>query len=122
MYWSNEESVRNETIASAISRDRFMLLHSKLYFNHPNEPKDADETYYMDELVNCLLETFNRYRTEATFHSIDEFMVKFDGRTTMKQYQPVKPVKVGVKGLARAFIREKVKKNRIVIVEHLVNR
>ncbi|KAG4072227.1 hypothetical protein HA402_005949 [Bradysia odoriphaga] len=102
MYWSEDESVRNEIIASAISRDRFMLLHSKLYFNQPKQPKDAGKTYYINEMVNCLLETFNRYRTEATFQSIDEFMVKFEGRTTMKQYQPVKPTKVGVKGYGRA--------------------
>lgn len=102
MYWSEDESVRNETIASAISRDRFMLLHSKLYFNHPKQPKDASKTYYIAEMVSCLLETFNRYRTEATFQSIDEFMVKFGGRTTMKQYQPLKPTKEGVKGFGRA--------------------
>lgn len=102
MYWSKNKSVRNETIANAISRDRFMLIHSKLYFNAPNKPKTADRTYYTDEMVNCLLYTFNRYRTEATFQSIDEFMVKFEGRTQMKQYQPLKPTKVGVKGYARA--------------------
>lgn len=102
MYWSKNKSLRNETIASAISRDRFMLLHSKLYFNHPKRPENADKTYYINEMVNCLLTTFNRYRTEATFQSIDEFMVKFEGRTTMKQYQPLKPVQVGVKGFGRA--------------------
>lgn len=102
MYWSTNPSVRNETIATAISRDRFMLIHSKLYFNHPEKPVDAGRTYYMDEMVACLVYTFNRYRTEATFQSIDEFMVKFDGRTVMKQYQPVKPTKVGMKGYGRA--------------------
>lgn len=102
MYWSNNPSVRNETIAAAMSRDRFLMLHSKLYFNHPKKPNDAGRTYYMDEMVACLVYTFNRYRTEATFQSIDEFMVKFEGRTVMKQYQPIKPTKVGVKGYARA--------------------
>lgn len=102
MYWSNDKSVKNEIIASAISRDRFILIHSKLYFNHPKKPQGADKAYYMNEMMNCLFQTFNRYRTEATFQSIDEFMVKFEGRTTMKQYQPIKPTKVGVKGYARA--------------------
>lgn len=102
MYWSKNKSVRNETIATAISRDRFMLLHSKLYFNHPVKPNGADKTYYTSELINCLIYTFNRYRTEATHQSIDEFMVKFKGRSAMKQYVPIKPVKLGIKGFCRA--------------------
>lgn len=102
MYWSKNKSVRNETIATAISRDRFMLLHSKLYFNHPSKPNGAEKTYYTSELIRCLIYTFNRYRTEATHQSIDEFMVKFKGRTAMKQYVPIKPVKKGMKGFCRA--------------------
>lgn len=102
MYWSKNKSVRNDTIATAIIRDRFMLLHSKLYFNHPSKPNGVDKTYYTSELVSCLIFTFNRYRTEATHQSIDEFMVKFKGRTSMKQYVPIKPVKVGMKGFCRA--------------------
>lgn len=102
MYWSNNKSLRNETIATAISRNRFMLLHSKMYFNHPLKSKEASKTYYTSELVNCLIYTFNRYRSEATHQSIDEFMVKFKGRTSMKQYMPMKPVKKGMKGFARA--------------------
>lgn len=102
MYWSKNKTVRNETIATAISRDRFMLIHSKLYFNHPKKPSDAGKTYYMTEVVNCLLYTFNHFRSESTYQSIDEFMVKFKGRTSMKQYMPDKPVKRGVKGFCRA--------------------
>lgn len=102
MYWSNNKSLRNETIANAISRERFSLLHSKLYFNHPVKPVGAEKTYYMSELIECLLYTFNRWRTEATFQSIDEFMVKFKGRTVMKQFMPKKPVPRGMKGFARA--------------------
>lgn len=102
MYWSRNKTVRNETIASSISRDRFMLLHSKLYFNHPKKPVDAEKSYYTSELINCLIYTFNRYRSEATYQSIDEFMVAFKGRSSMKQYVPIKPIKRGIKGFCRA--------------------
>lgn len=102
MYWSQNKSLRNETIATAISRDRFMLIHSKLYFNKPQKPNGADKTYYMNEMINCLVYTFNRYRTEGTYQSIDEFMVAFKGRSSMKQYLPKKPVKRGIKGFCRA--------------------
>lgn len=102
MYWSKNKSLRNETIASSISRDRFMLIHSKLYFNHPQKPADAEKSYYTAELINCLVYTFNRYRSEGTYQSIDEFMVAFKGRSSMKQFVPNKPVKRGMKGFSRA--------------------
>lgn len=101
MYWAKNKSLRNETIATAISRNRFMLIHSKLYFNQPVKPVGAVKTYYMTEVINCLVYTFNRYRSEATHQSIDEFMIKFDGRTIMKQYMPYKPVNRGIKGFGR---------------------
>lgn len=102
MYWSQNKSVRNETIANAISRNRFLLLHSKMYFNDPVKPKDAEKTYYMEEMLNCLIYTFNRYRSEGTYQSIDEFMVKFKGRSSMKQFILNKPEPRGMKCFCRA--------------------
>lgn len=102
MLWSNNPSLRNEAIASAITRDRFLLLSSKLYFNHPEKPGNAGKTYYMDELLNCLKYTFNRARSEATYQSIDECMIKCKARTSIKQFMKEKPTKRGVKGWVRA--------------------
>lgn len=105
MYWSTNKSVRNDTIANAISRNRFLLLHSKMYFNHPKKPKNTNKSYYTAEIIECLKYTFNRYRSESTYQSIDEFMVKFKGRSSMKQFLPQKPVKRGMKGFSRADAR-----------------
>lgn len=102
MYWSGNKSVRNETIANAISRDRFMLIHSKLYFNIPAKPDGASKTYYMTEVINCLKKTFNQFRSEAVYQSIDETMVKCKARTSMKQRMPQKPERDGIKNWTRA--------------------
>lgn len=84
MYWSNNPTLGNKAIKNAITRDRFLLLASKLYFNHPVKPEGADRLYYMEKLVKCLKHIFKRVRTESTFQSIDETMVKYkadgDGR------------------------------------------
>lgn len=72
-------------------------MWSKLYFNNPVKPDGASKTYYMDELMNCLKYTFSRARSESSFQSIDETMVKCKGRTTMKQRMPKKPIRDGVK-------------------------
>lgn len=102
MYWSKNKSVRNETIANAISRNRFMLLHSKMYYNHPEKPQNAEKTFYVEELLNCLIHTFNKCRSEATHQSIDEIMIKFKGRSSMKQFMQNKPTPRGIKGFSRA--------------------
>lgn len=102
MYWSRNKSLGNRTIQSAMARDRFKLLFSKLYFNEPVKPADASKTYYVDELVQCLKYTFQKARTDSTFQSIDESMIKFKGRSSMKQYMPNKPIKRGIKAWTRS--------------------
>ncbi|XP_037037956.1 piggyBac transposable element-derived protein 4-like [Bradysia coprophila] len=102
MLWSQNKSLRNEAVVAAISRDRFLLLYSKMYFNNPKKPANAGKTYYMDELLSCLKGTFLRARSEATFQSIDECMMKCKARTSLKQFMKDKPTKRGIKGWVRA--------------------
>lgn len=97
MYWSNNPTLGNKAIKNAITRDRFLLLASKLYFNHPVKPKGADRLYYMNKLVKCLKHTFKKVRCESSFQSIDETMVKFKGRWAGKQFMPKKKFKRGAK-------------------------
>lgn len=102
MYWSKTASLGNKLIQNAITRDRFLLISSKLYFNHPVKPKEADGTYYLNKLVEVLKYTFQRARADATFQSIDETMVKFKGRWAGKQYMPAKKIKRGAKIWSRS--------------------
>lgn len=102
MYWSNNPTLGNKTIKNAMTRNRFLLLASKLYFNHPVKPKGADRTYYMNKLVKCLKYTFKRARSEAIYQSIDETMVKFKGRWAGKQFMPKKKPKRGAKIWSRS--------------------
>lgn len=96
-YWSNNVSLGNSFIKKSISRNRFQILLSKMYFNDPAKPDDASKLYYVEELVNCFKHTFPKAMSESTFHSIDESMVKFKGRSSLKQYLPLKPIKRGIK-------------------------
>lgn len=100
-YWSKNESFGNAVIKKSISRDRYSILASKLYFAMPEKPADASKTYYIDHLINCLKFFFQRADEDSTFQSIDETMVKFKGRSSLKQYLPLKPIKRGIKLLSR---------------------
>ncbi|XP_039967518.1 piggyBac transposable element-derived protein 4-like [Bactrocera tryoni] len=96
-YWSQKESMGNRTIENCISRDRYMVLTSKLYFSQPNKPPDATKSYYVDDLISCLKHSFSKCRQDSPFQSIDESMTKFKGRSSLKQYMPLKPIKRGIK-------------------------
>ena len=43
--------------------------------------------------------------TLHTENSIDEAMIKFEGRSSLKQYLPLKPIKRGIKAWVRADAR-----------------
>lgn len=96
-YWSSNALLGNEAIKSAISRDRCMLLFSKLYCNEPEKPDTVSKLYYVEEITSCLKATFQKCRTDSAVQSIDESMAKFKGRSVLKQYMPLKPVKRGIK-------------------------
>ncbi|KAG8258922.1 hypothetical protein J6590_108260 [Homalodisca vitripennis] len=68
-----------------------------MYFNLPEQPENASKTYYIDEMISCLKFTFRKARSEASYQSIDESMAKFKGRSSLKQYLPLKPIKRGIK-------------------------
>ena len=96
-YWSNNASLGNEAIKNAISRNRCQLLLSKLYFANPDRGDSSSKTYYIDELIQCLKTTFQKAREDSPYQSIDESMTKFKGRSSLKQYLPLKLIKRGIK-------------------------
>ncbi|XP_054746207.1 piggyBac transposable element-derived protein 3-like [Anastrepha obliqua] len=62
-----------------------------------DKPADAGKTYYIDDFMNCLKTTFKACRGDSSFQCIDEQMTKFKGRSSFKQYMPLKPEKRGIK-------------------------
>lgn len=93
-YWSGRKSLSNRAIEKAISRDRFLTIISKLCFVPPEK---SSKTYYIYELILCLKYTFSKYSQDSVFQSIDESLTKFKGSSGLKQYMPLKPIKMGIK-------------------------
>ena len=103
-YWSLQESFHYFPIASCISKKRFLEIRRYLYSVDNNSLAQCSEPGYdiYDMLgkirpiivVNTAL--LMSYRPNCE-NSIDEAMIKFNGRSTLKQYMPLKPVKRGIK-------------------------
>lgn len=95
-YWSKNPAMGNGLIKSVILRDSCLFVLSKLYFAKP-DAVEKSKTYYIQNMVDCLKHTFQECREDSVVQSLDESMTKFTGRTCLKQFMPLKPVKRGIK-------------------------
>ncbi len=101
-YWKKDTHFHYSPIASKISRDRFRDIRRYLHFcDNTNLPTPG--TPGSDRLgkVRPLI-TFINDRCSAVYKlgrdvAVDEAMIKFQGRSSLKQYLPKKPVKRGMK-------------------------
>lgn len=106
-YWSSRMEMRDSYISSAISRDRFSWLLTNLHLNdNAMQPKkdhiNYDKLYKIRPLLDTLSETFITSLKPSEHQSIDESMIKFKGRSSIRQYMPMKPTKRGYKVWVRA--------------------
>jgi len=106
-YWSANIQLRGNYIASLMPLKKFQWCLSNLHINDNNlEPRRHEQNYdklykvrhYLDHLSKTCLQCMN----PNEFQSIDESMIKFKGRSTMKQYMPMKPIKKRYKIWVRA--------------------
>ncbi|CAB3246685.1 unnamed protein product [Arctia plantaginis] len=65
------------------------------------EEPEYDKLYKIRPLITSMNTAFQKGARNSSSQSIDECMVKFKGRSTLKQYLPNKPIKRGFKIWAR---------------------
>ena len=101
-YWSQHALLGVPGITSGMSRNRFLELLSNLHLNN-NDKMPAKDSPLFDQLYKVwpLLEKV-RANTQGHYKpnqqvSVDEAMILFKGRSTFKQYMPMKPTKRGYK-------------------------
>ena len=101
-YWSTNEYLHYVPIADRISRDRFEQITHYLHFtDNDSLPSRGEEGYSrlqkVDPVISHLKDRFKSVYYPHCEVSIDEAMIPFKGRSSMKQYLPLKPVKRGFK-------------------------
>lgn len=101
-YWKRDEVYHYGPIADKISRDRFFELHRYLHFvdnsllPEPGSP-EYDKLGKVQPIITNLCTAFAATYTPGKHISIDEAMIPFKGRSSLKQYMPKKPVRRGIK-------------------------
>ena len=101
-YWKRNKYTYYEPIASRISRDRFRELFRYLHFVdnqslHQRGTTSYDKLGKVRPLIQYLSRKFMEMYTPNKEVAVDEAMVKFSGRSAIKQYLPMKPIKRGIK-------------------------
>ena len=101
-YWSQDPVFHYLPVASRISRARFLDIAKYLHFadNGSLAPSGTPEYDRLGKINPILNQLGERFRSVYNLHkevSIDEAMIPFKGRSTMKQYLPLKPIKRGFK-------------------------
>ena len=99
MYWKN--SCRVPQIADVFSRKRWEDLKKYLHFNDntfmpAKTDKNGDKLFKIRPLVDKLVKKFQEIPQQQML-CIDEQIVPYKGRASLKQYNPQKPNKWGYK-------------------------
>ncbi|XP_049782541.1 piggyBac transposable element-derived protein 4-like [Schistocerca cancellata] len=101
-YWSSAPELHDRYIASLMAVNRFGWLLRNIHLNdntlHPEKGHPGyDKLYKLRPVIKILSESFSKCYQPSKHLAIDESMIKFKGRNSMKQYMRDKPIKRGYK-------------------------
>ena len=106
-YWKKDSYFHYSPVADCITRDRFHDILRYLHFvENSSLPSRTDPQYdrlcKIRPVIDAVKEACRASYRPHQFQSIDEAMIAFKGRSSMKQYMPMKPTKHGFKVWVRA--------------------
>ncbi len=101
-YWKKNPVYHYAPIADRISRERFREISRYLHFTDnatlaPRASPEYDRLGKIRPVLEYLELRFSEVFTPGKDLAVDEAMIKFQGRSSMKQYMPKKPTKRGIK-------------------------
>ena len=106
-YWRVDPFVRFSPIADRITRNRFKEITRYLHFVDNTQLQKRGEPNYdrlgkIRPIMLILKQKFLSNYEPNCQQAIDEAMIPFQGRSAIKQYLPMKPIKRGLKVWVRA--------------------
>ena len=106
-YWSTDEAFHYTPVASRITRKRFLEIQWYLHFTNNDNIVSRGEPGYdrlakVRPVIQSVQQSFLANYKPHKENAIDEAMIKYKGRSALKQYLPLKPIKRGFKVWVRA--------------------
>jgi hypothetical protein len=110
LFWSTKPLFRVQHIADIMPIKRFKKIREVLHANDNSKTPRRDDTKYdklykVRPLIDQLNVAFMKHGVSSSSQSVDEAMIKFKGRSSIKQYMPMKPIKRGYKAWVRSDSR-----------------
>ncbi|CAG9568339.1 unnamed protein product [Danaus chrysippus] len=114
-HYSSAPDLNNALICKTLPRDRFAIILSHLHCNDSSKMPSGckDKLYKIRPMIDALNKKFEMVYHGTRELSVDESMIKFKGRSVLKQYLPMKPIKRGYKLWCLADQRGYIKKFQI---------
>jgi hypothetical protein len=118
LFWSSDPNFHVPRISSVMTVKRFLPLLRFLHLNDNNNVPDREspnfDKLYKIRPIITLSNKNKSFFSPSRYISIDERMISFRGRSCMKQYMPMKPIKRGFKMWVAAHAVSGEKKQFIV--------
>ena len=94
-YWNTGRDLNVPIISQAMTRDRFQTILSNLHINDNTkmDRNKRDKIFKIRPLIEHLNKQFIKYGRMNEYLSVDESIIRFKGRSSLKQYNPMKPIK-----------------------------
>ncbi|XP_014663289.1 PREDICTED: piggyBac transposable element-derived protein 4-like [Priapulus caudatus] len=101
-YWSSNWVLNVPQFCQVFTTKRFWALWSNIHLVNnetalPRDHADHDRLFKVRPILNILTRTFEDNYSPGQCVAVDESMVRFKGRSSLKQYMPMKPIKRGFK-------------------------
>ena len=89
-YWKFDPDLSVPFVSSVMSRLRFGQILWNLYVNDNSAipPENKDKLYKLRPLITCLKENYGKLYDASRYLSVDEIMILFKRRSSIKQYNP----------------------------------
>ena len=102
LYWSKDPLIGVPAVQKVMSRNRFEKLSQYFHVNNnanqvPREDPAYDKLFKVRPVINRVVQCCQMELMPERDLTVDEAMVKHNGRLSMKQFMPMKPVKRGIK-------------------------
>ena len=95
--WKVDNMIGNNGIQNTMIQNRFCKILQNLHFADNRQDDKTNKAIKMRPVIDHLNSKFFEVPSNDSEQSIDEHMVKFKGRSGMKQYIKSKPIKWGFK-------------------------
>ena len=94
-YWKTDQDLGIPFVSDVMSRNRFGHILWNLHVNDNAQipQNNTDKLYKLRPLIASLNDNFLKLYDSSRYLSIDESMILFKGRHSIKQYNPKKPIK-----------------------------